>query len=60
MVNVGMGQQHEVDVPCLYGEFNIFVQVLALLHTAVYQTADVACFDECAAACHFVGSTDEC
>ena len=60
MVDVGMGQQYEVDVSRLYGQFHIFVQILALLHAAVHQTADGTCFNECAAACHFVGSADEC
>ena len=37
MVDMGVGQQDKVDVPRLDGQRRVFVQVLALLHSEVYQ-----------------------
>ena len=60
MVNVRVGQQDKINISCFHGQLYIFVQVLALLHATVYQTADIADFDQCAAACDFMGSADKC
>ena len=59
MVNVGMGQQHKVNIPRLHRNFHIFIQVLALLHTAVHQTFDAAHLNERTAAGHFMGCADK-
>ena len=60
VVDVGVGQQDEVDVPGLHGQFHIFIQVLALLHAAVHQPLDVPNFNEGAAAGDLMGGADKC
>jgi len=51
-----MGQQHKVNIPRLHRNFHIFIQVLALLHTAVDNTFFVADFEKSAAAGDLMGS----
>ena len=60
MVNMGMGQQHIVQLCGAHGQALILKAVLALLHSAVYQAHDTAALHHGAGACHLMGRAQKC
>ena len=60
MVNMGMGQQHIVQLRRAHGQTLIFKAVLALLHPAVHQAHDAAALHHGAGACHLMGRAQKC
>ena len=50
MVDVGVGQQEEVNVPGLYRERLVFIKVAPLLHAVVHQAGHTSHLDKGAAA----------
>ena len=59
VVDVGMGQEHRLNIGGLYRQGDILENIRPLLHTAVHQIVTGANFQQRAAASDFVGSADE-
>ena len=60
VVDVGMGEQNEVDMTGRHRDLDVLEHVLALLHTEINEELFSAGFDICTASGDLVGSTDEC
>ena len=54
VVDVGVGQQHAVDLLHRDGQGLVLIDILALLHTAVDQNVQPPCLQQGAAACHLM------
>ena len=60
VVDMRMGQKNGTDVLCRNRQRNIFIDIHPLLHAAVDQILLPCQFQQRAAACDLMGSTDEC
>ena len=59
VVDMGMGDQHPVDLAGCHRDRLVLVDILALLHTAVDEEPLPGCLDQCAAAGDFVVRTQK-
>ena len=60
VVDVGVREEHEVDIGGSYGNLDVLEDVLALFHSEIDKEFPAASLDICAAARDLVGSADEC
>ncbi len=59
VVDMGVCEQHEVDISGSYRYLDVFKNVLALLHTEIHEEFLAAGFYICTASCDFMGRADE-
>ena len=59
VIDMGMGQQHKIDLPCRHRQFGVFEQVLPLFHTAVNEALFIPDFQQRHAAGHLMGGANK-